>query len=408
MIRIRRAMVLCSVLGLGCAQEAGVTTAALSGPDDCRLTHTCEGLGPAEPTELVPPPSLEEIPRCEGEWHLEGERGPYERNEAQWIRSAVGYAERSEAMVGFPTFEYDAESHEHGAVMLWSTAVAFRTSLSAEALGGAGIEDVATQLERAQGYARAHGYDAALPLFERQADESGEMDSIALLSPAAVEVRHVDLCALGSPEPADVASVFRGAQVYAREQGFLGAIPTFEIMRGDGRASIGLILILPEHGYELSLPDAELSPFCGRDHFPICEYGPICIPGQWPWEGLCTSGEQTCGGLGQPCCSGFCENGQVCLFNGQYHGRTCGLPPPPDARFCGDGTCELDESCDCYLDCGKAPPICNACVNPRVVATYCVECPNTVPHTRYMWACEGEEPLIFFPGRCTVTEGACP
>lgn len=395
-------MAVCLV-GAGCAAEPMASTEALSGPDDCRLEDRCEGLGPAEPRPMERPPSIEDVPRADVRV-LEGRRGPYDRDEGRWIHEAVGYADRSGmAFAGFPTFEHDGE--QHGALMLFSTAIAGRVELPRALAGDEG--DAAGRLRRAQAYANSRGYPAALPYFE-----GGETETLALLSWDAIELRRVDLNELGAPDAADVAEVFRGAQAYAREAGFAGALPAFEVVYGEGRAVIDLALIRREHAYLVSLPEAELSPYCGRWELPACNSGPICIDGTLFNGELCASPEQGCGNMNEPCCGGFCELGMRCVYHGFDQARTCAWFDDPGPSFCGDGTCELSEHCGCDKDCGR-PVFCDVedlffCENPEKVAEFCVSCPWALPYTHEVFTCDGREQPFRTPAICSLTPGPCP
>lgn len=402
----------------GCAAESSTSVVgALSGPDDCRLSETCEGLGPAEPVRDQPiAPLLRDVPVPERTPERPEVPGRYREDTAGWIHGAVSFAERQGAMAGLPSFEISREGTEHGVVLLWSTAVAERGVAPSAWLRSDG-DDVASVIRASQSYARARGYLAALPYFEEQVSEERQpFDSIALLATNAIELEYVDLAALGAPEPADVVAVFAGASRYAVERGFAGALPTFETITDGRRTAMSIVLFRIEHAYPTLTPEAEISPVCGRYGLATCEHGELCIGGHRQVGGLCADTSQSCGNIGQPCCGGICEGNRLCTFNG-LGGRQCPFEtttPVPPLTQCGDGRCTVDEQCHCLADCGPPPYACRAlpagpllCTNVQTV-TFCRQCPGEVSQTLRVHACDGRPFLApRVPRGCSLEPGEC-
>ncbi len=355
----------------GCAPEAGVGTAALSGPHDCRLDDSCEGFGASAPLEApFVVPALRDVPKFEGDFVEVETLEVYREDPASWQRGAAGFAARNEAIFGVATFAPGEEPGTHGAAMLWTTAIASREEPS-RALFPAEEGDVPALLALAQAHARGRGYEAALPAYERVENELGRVESVVVLANDAVEVRFVDVLALGVRDVRDVPAVFAGADRFAFENGYATGIPTFEVLTDGDRTAIGVILVSAEHAYPLDLPDFE-----------------IILP------------PEGCGRPGQPCCQSFCEAGTICRFGGLVTHRDCLPLPDPTAPYCGNGRCDPGEACSCVSDCGNRCMLCA----PNRVSAYCVSCPGELPRTAFFTNCT--DPLTLADG-CVGRRGTC-
>jgi hypothetical protein len=365
-IAIRALALGCALIGASCVPDVDVNSnsSELRKKDDCRADQSCgEGdWGPADPpAPPQPPPPPEMVPDCRGaSFPSFPSSSPYATDQATWLRGATRYAERvgaAAAYVNFHRASYGA-GNVFGTIVLGTPAVAFWRDVPARSLGGLRIDDVPGLMRASQAYARAIGYNAALPTFEEGQVNGETVYGISFLSPAAIELREVDNCELGSIDPLDVEAVFRGAQAYADRNGYVGAIPTFEMRHpGNGRVIFTLILLTRVGATWIDAPEAELSFKCGDVGQDRCSYEGAsgCRQGLeidgWYWCGAPAKPIE-CGGEGDRCCAGqTCDGELACNYNGLFVPRTCGEKP---ATACGDGACTVDEACWCDRDCADA------------------------------------------------------
>ncbi|XXF80026.1 hypothetical protein P2318_09815 [Myxococcaceae bacterium GXIMD 01537] len=240
------------------------------------------------------------------------------------ISEAHDYARRAGYLDGFPNF--------HGAVYngveVWGTFLVpavsgaeFRDVPLSE-LGNVAISDVPSMMRAAQVYAVNNGFVAAMPTFHQATYNGVEVRGIYLFRSNAVEFRDVPSCQLGFAGLLDVGRLFRAVNDYSGRAGFAGGFPTFYNRKlTDGNTVYGVILFKS---------------------------------GMLDWRDVKT-GEynQGCGGVAQSRCSDGCD------FDAPYYWD--GLcrkvpPPPPPPPPCGSYTqqcCTTNSPCrtDAYLTC---------------------------------------------------------
>ena len=350
---------------------------------------------------------------------------PYATDHAAWLRGANRYAGRVGAAAGYVNFHsanYGA-GEVFGTVLLGTTAVAFWTDVPASTLGGLAITDVPGLMRASQAYARARGYNAALPTFEEGIASGQKVYGISILSPAAIELREVDGCELGSPDWLDVSGVFKGAHAYAERNGYAGAIPTFERRNpGGGRVIFTLILLRGGHSEWSDVPEPELSLTCGDFGQDSCGWPYGCRAGLkdvFPIGCARVREPPPCGGPGETCCTGrTCDNADLsCNYNGLFRPGICGAKP---IEPCGDGVCTFSEACWCVSDCAAVPlcqPSPDFCDGDGTLATYpfCSVCPSEIVGDHFtdhsVTACSEEKARKWLESQyvnCEIRDGACP
>lgn len=420
----RFALGLLVLVGIGCAGDGPELGSKQSEMRmiDCRADDSCPTPGgPADPAPPPPPPPPpEKVPDCGGETNPSFPSArPWAEDQSEWLRGANRYAQRTGSAAGYTNFHHVTIFGEtkFGTILLGTPAIAFWRDVPATTLGSnVRVADVIAMMRSAQGYARSIGYSAALPTFEENIVNGQLVYGINILSPAAVEVREVDGCELGNPDPYDIEAVFRGAYSYAQRNGYVGAIPTFEVRYvGNGRIIFTVILHRSDTTVWRSVYESELSMKCGDIDQQWCDpYDHGCRAGTREIIGYCepATTPPPCGGDGELCCPGrTCDGALTCNYDGLFRPSKCGdkvvLP------YCGDGKCTSDEACWCASDCADTE-LCRLSYpcdgKPQGAWTYCAVCEGDDRSERVEVACSEEEARTAVEndfGRCEVYDGSC-
>ncbi|MFO0722926.1 MAG: hypothetical protein U1E65_04015 [Myxococcota bacterium] len=374
-------------LVMGCTSPADVeqkAAAAVGDRDDsgdCRVDQSCTADDdPATPGPLFPPGPTPPAEGCAESYPSSASPLPYRKDAADWLREANRNALAAGFAGGFVNFQQADYGHGvvYGTYYLRTQAVAGWQQIFATDLGGVDVQDVPRMMKAAHLFARRHGWASALPTFEAAKTDLGLIYNLSVLSNAAVEVHFVDECQLGSPSGFDVEAFFRGADEYARRNGYEAAFPTFERINLD-TGGMGQYIVVFRPGYTSwrDSPRAEIDPSCGRVEQPSC--AGRCAPGHMESFGVCVRVEEPppCGEKGERCCRGnTCDGALECqyvLFNNH-------CVEPRTKPFCGDGVCQAaegSENCDCE-DCAKAD-LCqlqrSACKEGELTSyRFCVRC----------------------------------
>lgn len=151
-----------------------------------------------------------------------------EQEKMAMFRHIMKKAVESKYVGGFPTFHITTVSGQIlcTAIYLNSKAVERRDVPQAN-LGNISVDDFEGRIKAVNVYAKNNGFVGAMPTFHHANSGNGIVFGTMLFKSNAAEFLNIPLSELGNPPLADYEARFRATQDYAVRNHFLGGFPTF-------------------------------------------------------------------------------------------------------------------------------------------------------------------------------------
>jgi hypothetical protein len=160
------------------------------------------------------------------------------------FRGTHDFARRHGFAGGYPNFHRAGSPGGpiFGSLLLRDSVAVFR-DVSAAELGHPDAQDVGARFRAAHVFARQNGFIGAVPNFFEAGEGAGLVYGTMLLREGVAEFRDVSAAELGNPDLADIAGRFRATHDHARRQGFMAGFPNFFHADLPGGRVFGTLLI---------------------------------------------------------------------------------------------------------------------------------------------------------------------